>query len=115
MTNRTIEQIKGLEELANLRSPTAYVFSNETVSNIAKDSLLIIKELQEQGNWQPIETAPKDGTAILVCEGENIGVVLWRQQAFTNGEMEWCAQDCCDGVTIYKPTHWMPLPKPPIK
>ena len=42
------QQIKELEELASLISPTAYAFSNEKVSNIAKDALLIIKELQEE-------------------------------------------------------------------
>jgi hypothetical protein len=73
--------------------------------------------------WQPIETAPKDGTAILVWNGLNsgfytreqdMGVALWRKQAFPgNDRMRWCAKDCCDGVTTYEPTHWMPLPDPP--
>lgn len=104
MTNKTTEQqIEELEkENKNLKAKLDYVGDASYEKNL---------ELK----WQPIETAPKDGTAILVYEGDDIGVVLWRQQAFTNGEMEWCAQDCCDGVTIYKPTHWMPLPKRPIK
>ena len=73
--------------------------------------------------WQPIETAPKDGTAILVWNGPNIGfythkgdmgVAIWREQALPGKDrMRWCAQDCCDGVTTYEPTHWMPLPDPP--
>ena len=49
MTNKTIEQqIEELEELSQLPNPTSYAFSNEKVSNIAKESLLIIKELQEE-------------------------------------------------------------------
>ena len=72
--------------------------------------------------WQPIETAPKNGRTILVWNGLNsgfytraqdMGVALWRKQAFPDGQECWCAQDCCDGVTTYEPTHWMPLPEPP--
>lgn len=71
--------------------------------------------------WQPIETAPKDGTRILVVSGEkgfytapgDIGVAHWEKQAFPNGVHEWVAVWCCDQVTTFKPTHWMPLPEPP--
>lgn len=73
--------------------------------------------------WQPIETAPKDGTPILVWNGpanygyytapDQMGTARWDRQAFTDGEMCWWACDCCDGVTTYNPTHWMPLPEPP--
>jgi hypothetical protein len=73
--------------------------------------------------WQPIETAPKDGTPILVWNGSSfgfytragdMGVAIWREQALPGKDRwRWCAQDCCDGVTTYDPTHWMPLPGPP--
>ena len=69
-------------------------------------------------NWQPIETAPKDGTPVILrdekeeCkaamrwvkshkrwEGQYIGImgpirIMWDES--------YC-----------KPTHWMPLPEPP--
>lgn len=72
-------------------------------------------------NWQPIETAPKDGTTILVFNGPNEGfytepgrIGTASYQDYTNlDNNKWYADDCCDGVTTYNPTHWMPLPAPP--
>lgn len=68
--------------------------------------------------WQPIETAPKDGTAFLAIEAfsrvdeeDNLHpgdceVVKWSKTA--DG---WIAF----GVKLgsFEPTHWMPLPPPP--
>lgn len=55
--------------------------------------------------WQPIETAPKDGTKILAFNkwGE-YGVAEWveSQQCWFAGYDDFTA-----------PTHWMPLPEPP--
>ena len=54
--------------------------------------------------WQPIETAPRDGTNVLAFWSDwgDCGVVR-----FDRGE--WWAM-MHDVVT---PTHWMPLPAPP--
>ncbi len=54
--------------------------------------------------WQPIETAPKDGTEILGCWLPSLvcGVVSW-------GFGEWAEAD----ERVRAPTHWMPLPEPP--
>lgn len=66
--------------------------------------------------WQPIETAPKDGSGVMllsssgmVCapciweigEISEYGFWLWWQS-----EPEWLTE-------IKSPTHWMPLPEPP--
>ena len=61
--------------------------------------------------WQPIETAPKNGTTILVYgswypDGE------WKDLAFATwlaGEEMWTF----DGDLMLGMTHWMPLPEPP--
>lgn len=64
--------------------------------------------------WQPIETAPKDGTKILVCityglDGgwETIQWVDWQKGPFV-----WPIYQ--DRIDIpFPPTHWQPLPEPP--
>lgn len=57
-------------------------------------------------NWQPIETAPKDGTEILVYSDGRVISTFW----------SFCAEDWVDvlrGYTMRDPTHWMSLPEPP--
>ena len=61
--------------------------------------------------WKLIDTAPKDGTRIIVC-GETGQVwcdVKWviRMRA---GE-RW--EHLTLGALRFNPTHWMPIPKPP--
>lgn len=60
--------------------------------------------------WQPIETAPKDGTHVLtfVREMPNPICVGWYQEDNDDGEIVGTWRD--DGGS---PTHWMPLPEPP--
>jgi Protein of unknown function (DUF551) len=73
--------------------------------------------------WQPIETVPRDGRAVLVmrdiwpgtesgraeeCNGHNTYVAAWWGS-------EWvCYMDQIqDPRCPIEPTHWMPLPNPP--
>ena len=67
--------------------------------------------------WQPIETAPRDGTAILVWPGVlftemtyfHTSVVRWH-----DWKEAWIEASGEEYNTFY-PTHWMPLPPPPKK
>ena len=71
--------------------------------------------------WRPIETAPKDGTNVLIygnwtadlksptIEEKEIFIAHWSYD-------EWYIE----GTELYAPTvshatHWMPLPDPPIE
>ena len=70
-------------------------------------------------NWQPIKTAPKDGTEILALEYHGspnprltiaaYAVVMWIP------DDGW--RDCSDmgaaGLYPFEPQYWMPLPEPP--
>ena len=63
------------------------------------------------GDWQPIETAPKDGTDVLVYELQRtMCVAYWDDFINRDGKIAgW--RDCqCYPV---EPTHWMLLPSPP--
>lgn len=58
--------------------------------------------------WQPIETAPKDGNDMLiVTHWKDIYVGYWDLMDERFMESEY--------VVIYEPTHWMPIPKPPVQ
>ena len=60
--------------------------------------------------WRPIETAPKDGTEVLVFVPPNrLSVNPFVAQARNPTGAQWWARR----VGSIKPTHWMPLPDPP--
>ncbi|MGL6052622.1 MAG: DUF551 domain-containing protein [Aeromonas salmonicida] len=61
--------------------------------------------------WQPIDTAPKDGTPCLVAHSEimMVGYYGW-SDAF--GE-HWTSCSCIEDYYSFIPTHWQPRPEPP--
>jgi hypothetical protein len=68
---------------------------------------------EDAAGWQPIETAPKDGTSVLLYTASGLIEGYW-----SFGEWEQCAIYCTyDGAGGpafgCKPTHWMPLPASP--
>jgi hypothetical protein len=61
----------------------------------------------EEREWQPIETAPKDGSAIWIGHPECARIAYW--------ENDWIDLDRQSSLSVYfTPTHWQPLPKPPV-
>lgn len=80
--------------------------------------------------WLPIETAPKDGTAVLVmrdiwpgsetgraekCTGHNTYVAAWWADEGNSGEWVCYMDRIEEPICPIEPTHWMPLPPPPIE
>lgn len=67
----------------------------------------------DRAGWQPIETAPKDGTYILAWDGFGYGVVCWDPDlAGTEAPSQWALYNrfATDALV---PTHWQPLPASP--
>ncbi len=80
-------------------------------------------------DWQPIETAPKDGTVVDVWIDSSRYSDCWfgRPTHMCGEAGKYC--DCCptydgwcdifgyltgeDGRKTESPSHWMPLPPPP--
>jgi len=63
--------------------------------------------------WQPIETAPKDGTPILVGPTKRMGICVASYDKDDDGLHRWLVDSLHGQSNIYTPTHWMPLPEPP--
>jgi len=81
-------------------------------------------------DWQPIETAPRDGTVIHLWGAHYPDVVVgwwtgnrhypWAFIDDTKQALTGCCEDEETGRIMpnafsagYEPTHWMPLPPPP--
>ncbi len=68
---------------------------------------------QKEVEWQSTETAPKDGTEILLkipLQGRDYVSAYWFDRSigfWRNRTNHWISPDT--------PTHWMPLPKPPAE
>ncbi len=68
-------------------------------------------------SWQSIETAPRDGTTILVGHSESVFSAWWEPDGWKTGSgvagwVDGCTNNDGDYST-YEPTHWQPLPPPP--
>lgn len=70
-----------------------------------------------QRQWQPIETAPKDGSHVLVSDGFRVSLGGWVRDIDYGADYEgqlgmagWWAVDL--GPNGDKPTHWQPFPPP---
>lgn len=63
--------------------------------------------------WQPIETAPKDGTHILAYM-DDAAIEAWWDQRYGWECVVMSSHGCgCCGSSNDDPTHWMPLPPKP--
>lgn len=75
--------------------------------------------VREAMGWQPIETAPKDGTAVLVANKNGAWIAKYEPvyQSGYRPENPWFSlmlnHDHVRKGKPYAPTHWMPLPPPP--
>jgi hypothetical protein len=81
--------------------------------------------------WQPIETAPKDGTEIIVgndqatvwitrgswwSDGEHWATQGYDKQEEAAGWWSYANSVGQDKLNDYRqPTHWLPMPTPPQK
>ena len=71
-------------------------------------------------NWQPIETAPKDGSIVVAgaymdeyageYEPIQTGRLIWEVE-LARFDGRWLSTDLDEALIC--PTHWMPLPQPP--
>ena len=66
------------------------------------------------GDWQPVETAPRDGTPLLLFARASTATASIVLVGWYLTHWDWI--ECCfapNSPVGIVPTHWMPLPAPP--
>jgi len=112
-----------LEKLLNAGDNLERILTNKIssyeVRNASREWNLAKKEMSNEPKWQPIETAPKDGTPILCfIENATLVVLFWGlYDSFQKcGDLYGWLNPEIGGFCPYADvTHWMPLPKPPTQ
>ncbi len=117
-------------------APTLLGLPVLTSERMSPDSVALVKDQivsppptpdVERLTWQPIATAPKDGTTVLLWWESEIGEEVvefygcgrWRE--FGDGSKGWSGESIHASEKGYwtrligeQPTHWMPLPDRPV-
>lgn len=93
-----------------------YIDDKRNCAYVMLDALKPALAAQQDGAWQPIETAPKDGTAILVCDATHMDsqkIVFWDVDPKNPPGFHWFVEDA--GAYHEKAfTHWKPLDPQPL-
>ena len=99
------------EQAMNICNMAMDNWAREPRSKIAKRIAVDLRKAKADGEpqWQPIETAPKDGTRILVWSsgtGVYPAIAAWCQGSYWGYERS--------HVNLGTIEKWMPLPKSPL-
>ena len=91
---------------------------NYGVDSVRDVLLRHIEHLQSKMEWQKIETAPKDGTWVLVVVSGYLPTVAYWSMNYKNWLTEIqndVSDEMWEGLLYveYHPTHWMPLLESP--
>lgn len=108
------------EDLQKLKAAATAVENYGVIRSMAlptSEILALITEIEQAraaNGWMPIETAPKDGTPILVLKkGFHPAVARWLEGQWmtANAEANYSNGNPC--YLEWNLTHWQPLPIPP--
>lgn len=67
-------------------------------------------EDKTMSDWQPMETAPKDGSYVLIFDGEDVVMARWLKSKINERwSDDWYDDKDYNADAIF----WMPLPEPP--
>lgn len=98
------------EPVAEVSAGTFVYWANEKVPKVGTKLFTHPAPIPE--GWQPIETAPKDGTRVLI-KGDCTVVAGWQEITGMFGLMGWAIVNDA-WMSSGEARYWMPLPKPPM-
>jgi hypothetical protein len=98
--------------------------SNSKLNQALSHAIDVMKASEVSNDWQPIETAPMEGSFVLLTGGKFCSnweknqpkpdFVIGRWENDPRWEGDWIIYYDLTGCgRYYDPTHWMPLPQPP--
>lgn len=98
------ERIWYSDELADACNPSAI-----------KELLDRLEAAENAVQWQPIETAPKDGTRLLLWWGSEVHIGRCVVAGMSRDGGDWWRSESHQVFKVAegRPTHWMPLPAAP--
>lgn len=107
------DMAKALEALESIPPGFGAPVKDAMYAFLSEHYQTIKAALQQGDGWRPIESAPKDGTPILVSifefnkpDGKCLIVPAYWDGYYWREDGEY-------GHDLYQPTHWQPLPPPP--
>ena len=107
MINGQLRQENPLDEGVPL--PTEWEDAADTITRLNEE----VERLRAAQSWQPIETAPRDGTWIVgLVDGAYPAIMYWAPLSGYGERYPWIGRD----HSAYREesvAHWMPLPPPP--
>ena len=92
--------------------PSAVKFAHAIAAAVVPPGFVVVKD------WQPIETAPKDGATVIVGRdmgdfGFIRGYARWEGEGHVAGWISGGFDPISSNLGLAHPTHWMPLPSAP--
>lgn len=80
----------------------------------------------QQAQWLPIETAPRNGSVIILYNAGDVAAGWWHPHIYNGVAYDWCFIEDVEidddqrvvpnaWLKKHPPTHWMPLPPEPKK
>lgn len=117
LLNTTLSHLQAAEAEAEMGcDPDGCKAHIEAFSARAEAAEAEVSKLKAQVEWQPIETAPRDGRAILIAAYGAVHIVRWAHSMRSRRSARsfpWLADEGGNAWRDDVPTHWRPLPAPP--
>ena len=106
--NELLNQVSTLK--VELREICAAI--DDPACDLTLTTVECIKKLKAENEWQPISTAPKDGTVVIVWWWNKVITAWCAGAGLSRDGGDWWRSHAMEVVsTDYpRPTHWMPLP-----